>query len=90
MDPAEIGVIAEKKFFSLQASSRRPRMRVRKSPGPLTRVEATTRIAVTSAMLEEITRESARVRDALLTLKSGHSIELGALLRPSGRARLVR
>jgi hypothetical protein len=42
------------------------------------------------ATLDEVSRESARVLDALLALKSGRSIELGAVPRPPGPTRLVR
>jgi HPt (histidine-containing phosphotransfer) domain-containing protein len=38
------------------------------------------------AMLDEVRRESARVRDALLAAKSERSIELGAVPRPPGPA----
>jgi HPt (histidine-containing phosphotransfer) domain-containing protein len=48
------------------------------------------RLAEAPAMLDEVSRESARVLDALLALKSGRSIELGAVLRPPGPAGLVR
>jgi HPt (histidine-containing phosphotransfer) domain-containing protein len=47
-------------------------------------------LAEAPAVLEEVRRESARVRDALLALKSGHSIELGAMSRSPGPARPVR
>jgi hypothetical protein len=47
-------------------------------------------LAEAPAMLDEVSRESARVLDALLALKSRRSIELGAVLRPLGPARLVR
>ena len=38
------------------------------------------------AMLDEVRRESARVRGALLAVKSGRSIEPGAVPRPPGPA----
>ena len=47
-------------------------------------------LAEAPAMLDEVSRESARVLDALLALKSGRSIELGAVPRLPGPARLVR
>ena len=48
------------------------------------------RLAEAPAMLDEVSRESARVLDALLALKSGRSIELGAVPRLPGPARLIR
>jgi hypothetical protein len=41
-------------------------------------------------MLNEVRRESARVRDALMAMKCVRSIELGAVPRLPSLARLVR
>jgi HPt (histidine-containing phosphotransfer) domain-containing protein len=47
------------------------------------------RLAEAPALLDEVNSESARVLDALLALKSGRSIQLGAVPRLPGPARLV-
>jgi len=60
-------------------------MRVRKSPGPLTRVEATTRIAVTSAMLEEITAD----KTLPANLEAERSVLGAILLDPDSIALVV-
>ena len=45
------------------------------------------RLAESPALLNEVNRESARVLEALLALKSGRSIELRAVPRLPGPAR---
>jgi HPt (histidine-containing phosphotransfer) domain-containing protein len=58
--------------------------------GKLEEVGARGTLAEAPAMLNEVRRESARVRDALMAMKSERSIELGAVPRLPSLARLVR